>query len=257
MKKRFSVALMTGLWCICMAGGAGATSFTMTSPTSAGLLPSGVTEVGGIVFDLVGTNGIRIVSQLAASSLFVGMNTTNPLVIGTQTGFDASTVSALGGGISEAAIRITLWDGDSASGDFDWQENTLLLNGYDFGNMSDVQTDTTSNDGMSSSGLASGFANGQLSTGFFYSTSSSLLGNLYASIVADGQVVFAINDVDPGDNFFDFTRGLDGSLVNVGTGPTVTPTGGNNAPVPEPGTMLLLATGLAGLTGGLRRKRRT
>src|SRR4051812_14081315 len=50
-------------------------TFTTTSPTGGGqALPSGVTEVGGIVLDLVGTNGVRVVSQLPASSLYVGFS---------------------------------------------------------------------------------------------------------------------------------------------------------------------------------------
>src|SRR5262249_59714855 len=48
------------------------TAFTMTSPTSKGELPAGVTAAGGIVLDLVGVNGRRVVSELPASSLFRG-----------------------------------------------------------------------------------------------------------------------------------------------------------------------------------------
>src|SRR5262249_41967745 len=48
------------------------TSFTLISPTRAGELPSGVTPVGGVVLDLVGASGRRVVSQLPASSLFRG-----------------------------------------------------------------------------------------------------------------------------------------------------------------------------------------
>ncbi|HET6576066.1 MAG TPA: hypothetical protein VFG68_20865, partial [Fimbriiglobus sp.] len=89
------------------------TTFTFTSPTSGGALPSGVTEVGGIVLDIVGANGARVVSQLAASSLHQGFAAVNPLTIGTQTGFTSTVVNALGGGISELAVRITLLDGDT------------------------------------------------------------------------------------------------------------------------------------------------
>ncbi|HWT29907.1 MAG TPA: hypothetical protein VN240_02660, partial [Propylenella sp.] len=71
------------------------TTFTMTSPTTAEPLPEGVTEIGGIVLDLIGLSGVRVVCQLPASSLFVGMfdNGTpeeyqgNPGTIGIQTGF--------------------------------------------------------------------------------------------------------------------------------------------------------------------------
>ena len=44
------------------------TTFTMTSPTSAGALPSGVTEVGGMVIDIIGLNGVRVVTEIAAAA---------------------------------------------------------------------------------------------------------------------------------------------------------------------------------------------
>ncbi|HEX2797179.1 MAG TPA: retention module-containing protein, partial [Immundisolibacter sp.] len=47
------------------------TPFTMASPTGFEL-PSGATPVGGIVVDLIGLNGVRVVTQLSASSLFIG-----------------------------------------------------------------------------------------------------------------------------------------------------------------------------------------
>ena len=80
----------------------------LLSPTSAGSLAgTGVTDVGGIVLDLVGSNGTRVVSQLSASSLFEGNLNISPGEIGTQTGFDNSVTGQLGGGITEAAVRIT------------------------------------------------------------------------------------------------------------------------------------------------------
>ena len=87
------------------------TTFTTTSPTTAGELPAGVTEIGGIVLDLIGINGVRVVCQLPASSLFVGMfhdgtpaaYRGNPGTIGIQEGF-STVLTALGGGLSEVAI---------------------------------------------------------------------------------------------------------------------------------------------------------
>src|SRR6476646_6482132 len=111
------------------------TAFTTTSPTSGGAVPAGVTEIGGLVLDLIGTNGVRVVSELPASQLFVGYSNTgtptgfqgNPVTIGIQTGFTPAVLSALGGGIAEAAVRVTLFDGDTASGNFDFNDNTLRL----------------------------------------------------------------------------------------------------------------------------------
>ena len=78
------------------------TTYTTTSPTSGGALPEAVTEIGGIVLDLVGLNGVRVVAQLAASQLYEGYfdNGTpvgyrgNPGTIGIQTGLSAAAVDA-------------------------------------------------------------------------------------------------------------------------------------------------------------------
>jgi hypothetical protein len=225
-----------------------ASTFTRTSLTSAGLLPGTVSEIGGIVLDLIGTNGTRVVTQTAASTLFVGGSpSTNPLTIGTQTGFTASVIGQLGGGISQASVRLSLFDGDSAAGDFDVNDNTLALNGITFGNftaVSAVNTDSVGNE--TSLGFSGGgFRDGTLDTGFFFSNDTTTLASLFASL-SGGNVVFELNDVDPGDQFYDFAQGLSASVVNVGTGPVVTstpvipgipPTGAGTS-VPEPFTVI-------------------
>lgn len=238
------------------AGTAFATPFTVTSPAG-GTLPSNVTAVGGIVVDLIGLNGTRIVSQVAASTEYVGYPSTadNPLLFGTQTGFNSSVVSALGGGISSAAFRISLYDGDSAPGDFDYNDNTLLVNGVNFGNFSNVSTQETDGTGTTVYSNGTGFGDNILDTGFFSSTSSSDLTSLYASLTS-GKLDFELNDVDPGDQFFDFTQGLDSSVINVGSGPVVTPPGGGGGTsvTPEPSSLVLLGTGALSVAGVVRRR---
>jgi hypothetical protein len=212
-----------------------ASTFTRTSLTSAGALPGAVSEVGGIVVDLVGSNGTRVVTQAAASSLFQGFAPGNPLTIGTQTGFSPAVIAALGGGISQASVRLSLDDGDTAAGNFDFNDNTFLLNGISFGNFSSVQAQNTNSTGAAlAAGLSGGgFRNNLLDTGFFFSNNATTLSQLFTSL-SGGNIVFGLNDVDPRDNFYDFTQGIDSSLVNVGTGPVVTP----GTQVPEPFTII-------------------
>ncbi len=229
-----------------------ATTFTRTSPTG-GLLPAGVTEIGGVVLDLTGLNGARVVSQTSASSLFVGGSpSTNPLTFGSQSGFDASVLAALGGGLSGASVRITLFDGDNASGDFDFNQNSLSLDTVSFGNFSSVQTDRTSSDGLTSFGTGFGFPDQTLATGFFSLTGSVQLAALFATL-SDGTVNFNLFDTSPGDQFFDFRQGIAGSLINVGTGPVVTPPT-NVVPGPIAGAGLPALMALGGFVWLRRRK---
>ncbi len=209
-----------------------ATPFTRTSPTG-GALPAGVTEVGGIVVDLQGAGGVRIVSQLAASSLFSGYASSgtpmayqgNPLTIGIQSGFTPSILASLGGGIASMAVRVTLYDGDTGFGDFDDDQNTLIINGVSVANFSDSVTEETGGDGLTqlSQNPSGGFRDGTLDTGFFVVSNPADLAAILAALTGSGQLVFQLNDVDPDDNIFDFTRGVDGGLINTGTGPTVAP----------------------------------
>jgi PKD repeat protein len=207
------------------------TAFTMTSPVSRGELPSSVTAVGGIVLDLVGANGRRVVSELPASALFRGTFADgspaafrgNPGTIGIQTGFTPETVGLLGGGLAEAAVRLTLFDGDTAAGNFDFHDNELLLNDVPLGDFSDVATQETSPDGQTalSDQPRAGFRNDSLATGFFYSAAPDVLAALFARLSASGEVVYRLRDADPFDNFFDFTRGVEGGLADAGRPPAV------------------------------------
>ncbi len=230
----------------------------MTSPTSKGALPTSVSVVGGVVLDLVGTNNNRIVSQLSASSLFVGFANTgtpvsfqgNPLTIGVQSGFTPALVAALGGGIAEAAVRFTLYDGDTALNNFDWFDNDLLLNGINIADWSTVTTYTHNSVGGGVGSPRSGFDNNALNTGFFHVTNSTVLASFYNSIVSSGSVAYGLLDEDPFDNFFDFTQGIDSSLIDVSTPPVVNPV------IPEPSTVGAFAVlGLLGLVYTRKRMR--
>jgi VPDSG-CTERM motif len=237
-----------------------ATPFTETSPTSEGGVPTGVTAIGGIVLDIVGLNGARLVAQQSAGSLWVGYATTtgnfgdpttDPLVIGTQGGLTAGLLAQLGGGISELAVRMTLFDGDTGAGNFDSGDNTLLLNGINIGNWSSVQAQNTNAAGtVAGSFSGGGFRDNTLDTGWFLVTNGATLAAIFASIQGSNQVIYSLDDTDPGDNYFDFTQGVDGGLVNVETPPVITPPSN----VPDGGaTLALLGSSLLGM-GMLRRR---
>lgn len=224
------------------------TTFTRTSPTGGGV-PTGVTEVGGIVLDLIGVNGVRVTSQLAASSLYIGFFDSgtpssyqgNPGTIGEQTGLSQSVIAALGGGLSSVAVRVTLYDGDTAPGDFDYQDqNALLLNGVEIGDFSDVKTQLTSSDGLTLVSESTGFGNEILSTGWFSSTDATFLSAFYATLSSGNSVLFQLRDTDPYDNYFDFRQGVDGGLIDVGQTPNISPVAGNDSAVTNANTAVVI-----------------
>ena len=112
------------------------------------------------------------------------------------------------------------------------------MNRVNFGDFSNVATQET--DGKGTNPLSSGFGFGDniLNTGLFASKNAGTLSSLYATL-ASGMIQFKMDDLTPGDQCYDFTQGLDSSVINVGSGPVVTPPGGGTSPspVPEPSTL--------------------
>lgn len=228
-------------------------SAQLASPN--GALPSGVSVIGGVVADLIGTNGTRLVSQLSASSLFSGSTpSSTTFTIGTQTGFTAGNLLLLGGGLSSASFRFTLYDGDTGAGNFDENDNTLLVNGATIGNWSSVSTSQTNSTGGTIGSATLGFLDDQLYTGWFTTTDLTALGTIWSALNTNLSLVFQLQDVDPADNFFDFTQGINSSLIDVGTGPVVQPPTGNA--VPEPASLALVIGGAMAMGAAARRRRK-
>ncbi len=257
LNKKTSIALVgSSILALATGQAAQASSFTTTSPL--GALGAGFSEVGGIVLDMKGANGARVTSQLSAANMFSGYGSyySNTLTIGTQTGFTSSLLSALGGGLQEVAVRMTHWDGDTAAGEFDFNDNKLLLNGLDFGNWSNIIAQNTDSSGnVLSGGLSGGgFRDSKLDTGWFHMTDSNVLSSLFSSL-SSGQVQYSLWDRDPGENYLDFKQGVAASMVNVGAAPQINTTA-PAAKVPEPTSVVgLLVMGAGGAASMLKRKR--
>lgn len=248
MYKKFYLSVMLAL----IAPTVLASPFTNSSPTGTDVTASGASTIGGIVIELVGTSGSRSLSQIAASTLFEGFNYSNPQNIGSQGGFTSTILNPLGGGLSSASFRFTLQDGDNSSGNFDFNENTLLVNSFNVGNWSNVVTQTTNSSGLATSGaFDTGFNNETLDTGWFHVTDSGVLSALYTSLVSTATLSFQVSDKDPGDNFYDFTQGIDNELANVGSGPVVLPP---VSAVPVPAALPLMASALAFFGFASRRR---
>ncbi len=224
----------------------------LTNSPAGGTLPGSVSLVGGVVADLIGLNGTRVVSQLAASQLYVGFASANPQTIGTQMGFGPLVTGVFGGGLLRASFRFTLFDGDTGPGNFDDGDNTLQVNGQTVGNWSGVTTQRTDGAGAPTvMGTQLGFEDQQLHTGFFFTNNAAALAAIFLGMQNTGSLVYELTDTDPFDNFYDFTQGVDAGLIDVGQPPVVQPP--TNV-VPEPSTYALMAVGMAGIVFA-RRKR--
>jgi large repetitive protein len=208
-----------------------ATNFTMNVPGTALRLPTGYPEAGGIAIVFVGVNGNAYYQFSNPTGAFQGFQDSgtpaafrgNPFTINNPIALDCgfSTCSTyFGGAIAQAYVRFTAYDGDTQVGGFDENDITLRLNGFDLANWSGVNTEKTSNDGLTSFGFETGFGNNTLNTGWFSSTNAALLSN----ILSTGRTTSQVFDRDRNDNFWDFTIGnslSNNDIVTVAPGYTL------------------------------------
>ncbi len=192
-----------------------------TSPVEGGsALPISVPPIGGVIYDFVGLNGVRLSASIAANDLPTFTSANNSFQVLNSTTISARSLSALGGGISELGVRITISDGDTASGNI-WVNSSFLS----FNSVAQVvdlsQTQTYSHNSLGDVGanaIQTGYPNDNLATGWSLITDSAKLSAIYASLVSTGGVLdLKWQQTGSGGNFLDFTSGIDASLLSFPT----------------------------------------
>ena len=200
----------------------GADDFFRSTPDGRDI-PSSASKVGGIVLQLVGTNGATLFTQTKATSLYKGFFDSSPGVVGSQSSLDLSN---LGGGLSRVSMRWTINDGDTAgnpsdtnSQEFDYDDITLGMNGVSLQSASGL-TAYSHDDSGNNATVVSGFPNNVTATGWVTTTDSTKLSTIYNSITQNSNTAtFHLFDSDVNDNYFDFTKGIDSSMSETESAP--------------------------------------
>ncbi len=217
-----TTSVLNRFWKTCFAGALAlgtadsvlATPYTTTVPNSGLALPTEYPEAGGVVIVLTGANGQVYYQFSDPQGAFQGFNNNgdpqafegNPFTINNPLTLDCGFTSCtdyFGGSIARMDVRFSAYDGDTQPGGFDENDINLLLNGFDLGSWSGIQTELTNDDGTTSFGFTTGFGNNTFNTAWFESTDPALLNN----ILTTGQMTTQVFDADPNDNYWDFRRG--------------------------------------------------
>jgi hypothetical protein len=131
--------------------------------------------------------------------------------------------------IDSLSITLKIFDGDTAPGDFDFNDLVLELDGVDTG--------------ITLNGFRNEHTDDLTITGSPLNTAA-----LLAALHADGRLVAKMLDLTPEDNNLSLTSSFQTTLVLESN------TNTNTTPTPEPATLSLLGLGLGGLFMYRRRQ---
>ncbi len=219
MRVKFFLAcrLVVAALVFAIVGGASstqATTFTTTVPGTSIVIPAAYPQAGGVVIVLEGANGNVYYQFSNPSSMFQGYQNNgtpaawmgNPFQIAPTTTIQCGVQncsSYFGGSITRMSVRFTAYDGDARSGQFDFNDLTLRINGIDVGSFSTAPTQTTNTAGTTLIAGGTGFGNNTFDTGWYQSTNAALLSN----VLTAGTLTSSVFDRDPNDNYWDFRQG--------------------------------------------------
>jgi hypothetical protein len=181
-----------------------------------------------VAFTASGASALTLTSSVAQSG-HTGFATIFPITGEATFNYTVQNYLSLTS-IDSVSITLQIFDGDSAPGDFDFNNLILELDGVDTG--------------VKLNGFRNNNTDELTITGSPLNTAAILAG-----LHADGRLVAKILDLTPDDNNMSLTSSFQTTLVlesNANTNPT---------PTPEPATLSLLGLGLGGLLMYRRRQR--
>lgn len=227
MSRQAHFSAISAIGCLCVllsvllfALPAFATPNTRVSPDGTAL-PAVYPEAGGVALILYGANGNIYYQFSEPAGAFSGFQNSgqprafrgNPFTINTPLTLDCGVQSCpayFGNQIVKMEVRFTALDGDTHSGGFDEDDISLLINGVNIGNWSDVPTENTNLDGTRLISTQMGFGQNTFDTGWFSTTDAGLLQGILTTQSIRTQVL----DDDPNDNRWNFRLG--NGLANPG-----------------------------------------